>query len=716
MAVRASTWQPRGERELLKQASDKIVIAKDERSGFTYVPQIDGLRALAVLSVIVYHLSQRLLPGGFSGVDVFFVISGYVVSASMAHQRATRLGTFILEFYAKRIRRIVPALVACLTLTSILAVLFIPQSWLSDNSRNTGALAFFGVSNLSLMQSGDDYFAPRAEFNPFTHTWSLGVEEQFYVAFPLVFFLWTRTRNRVDAWSQVGTLLLASLIVISLMLCWWLGTRNPTQAFYLMPSRFWELGAGALLFQFHDRGRLIIRGRVLSQIVLLAALVFIAAGFAGSSMQAFPLPWALCPVIGTLGAIACTARTSQKAGAIGLLLANPLVVWVGKISYSLYLWHWPIYVLFRWTVGLEDPRFQLLALLITVAMSAASYYAVERQFRFNVRLTRVPTGPFVTASVIVLVGLASVSFALFHFQPRLTLSVTGARSFWYVSDTAAAGAAPQECPTIRNRRELGWMGITEFLKPECAGAAARPKLHVVGDSHATAYTSLLRRLSDYRSVEVSLYKGPGCGFLQLIGSSSENQRCADFSARVVQEIAGHAKSGDIVFLPSLRLKRLADQWGGLPAAHAPPASMNIPLQTRQAALQEAEVLLEPWLSAGLHVVFEAPTPIFRASLFRCSDWFNRMNPACEPGFSMSRAYLQSYRQPVMESLATIQSRFPAVVIWDPFPILCPGETCFASDANGPLFFDSDHLSGHANAVLYEPFVSAMRPLGLFEAR
>jgi hypothetical protein len=185
---------------------------------------------------------------------------------------------------------------------------------------------------------------------------------------------------------------------------------------------------------------------------------------------------------------------------------------------------------------------------------------------------------------------------------------------------------------------------------------------------------------------------------------------------VVQEIARQAKPGDIVFLPSLRLKRLADQWGGLSPAHAPPDGMNISPQARQAALREAEALLEPWLSAGLRVVFEAPTPIFRASLFRCSDWFNRMNAACEPGFAMSRAYLEAYRQPVMESLASIRSRFPAVAVWDPFPILCPGETCYASDANGPLFFDADHLSGHGNAVLYEPFVSAMRSLGLFEAK
>lgn len=634
----------------------------------------------------------------------------------MAHQRATRIGAFILEFYAKRIRRIVPALAACLMMTSVLAVLFIPQSWLSDNSRNTGVLAFFGASNMSLMQSGDDYFAPRAEYNPFTHTWSLGVEEQFYVAFPLVFFLWMRTRARNDIWSQIGTVLLASLIVLSLVLCQWLGTRNPTQAFYLMPSRFWELGAGALLFLLHDRGRLIVRSSLTAQIVLLVSLGLIATGFAASSMQAFPLPWALCPVLGTLGIIACTART-PKQGGIGRFLANPAAVWVGKISYSLYLWHWPIYVLFRWTVGLEDARYQVLALLITVAISAASYYAVERRFRFNVRLTRLTSGSLVTASVVSLIGLASVSFALFYGQSHVTLSVTGARSAWYVSDRAPSNAAEPECRTAGSTRGVEGMGITEFRKPGCAKATGRPTLYVVGDSHAAAYMSLLRRLADEQSVEVIVYKGPGCAFLPLFQSSLEvPPRCAAFSSQVVQQIAGRSRPGDIVFLPSLRVKRLADQWGGLATARTLPDGMHISEQSRQAALHDAAELLPPWLSSGLRVVFEAPTPIFRASLFRCSDWFNRMNPACGPGFSMSRAYLEAYRQPTMESLASLRSSFPAIIVWDPLPILCPGATCSASDAAGPLFFDSDHLSGHANAVLYEPFVSVMRPLGLFEAR
>lgn len=145
-----------------------------------YIPAIDGIRAIAVLAVMVYHLNASWLPGGFAGVDVFFVISGYVVARSLAGRTNEPFGRFLLGFYSRRIRRIVPALLVCLLATTMLTILFIPESWLSSTTSQVGLYAFFGLSNFALVWFQDDYFSPRAEFNPFVHTWSLGVEEQFY--------------------------------------------------------------------------------------------------------------------------------------------------------------------------------------------------------------------------------------------------------------------------------------------------------------------------------------------------------------------------------------------------------------------------------------------------------------------------------------------------------------------------------------------------------
>lgn len=160
-----------------------------------YYPHIDGLRALAVLAVIIYHLDPGWLPGGFTGVDVFFVISGYVVSASLAKRDNSTFARFTLHFYARRFVRILPALLACLLATSVASTLFIPKAWLSEANEWTGLAAFFGVSNIVLALNQDAYYSPRAEFNPFIHTWSLGVEEQFYLLFPLVFFCGSNGRE-----------------------------------------------------------------------------------------------------------------------------------------------------------------------------------------------------------------------------------------------------------------------------------------------------------------------------------------------------------------------------------------------------------------------------------------------------------------------------------------------------------------------------------------
>src|SRR5688572_19755919 len=195
-----------------------------------YFPHIDGLRALAVLAVIAYHLDARLLPGGFTGVDVFFVISGFVVSASMAHFAGPKPLEYLGYFYARRIRRIAPALVVCLMVTGLASALFIPQAWLSDTSNAVGRWAFVGLSNFVLLRTDGDYFSPKVEFNPYTHTWSLGVEEQFYVLFPLLFFAWAfGRRGRLLSMALFATGLLASFAYVAAV-----SKDQPALAFYML--------------------------------------------------------------------------------------------------------------------------------------------------------------------------------------------------------------------------------------------------------------------------------------------------------------------------------------------------------------------------------------------------------------------------------------------------------------------------------------------------
>jgi peptidoglycan/LPS O-acetylase OafA/YrhL len=199
------------------------------------------MRAMAVVSVMCYHLSNRVLPGGYIGVDVFFAISGFVVCASLAASEKPTLRGFIGEFYSRRLARIIPAVVVMLLATSVVATLFIPDAWLSSLSDRTARFAFVGLSNWVLASNTDTYFAPRAESNPYTHTWSLGVEEQFYFAAPLLMLLVHRVLPK-----RAG-LLFALIAVISFAGALAMNARNPTFAFYLAPFRAWELALGALV-------------------------------------------------------------------------------------------------------------------------------------------------------------------------------------------------------------------------------------------------------------------------------------------------------------------------------------------------------------------------------------------------------------------------------------------------------------------------------------
>ena len=215
-----------------------------------YFPYIDGLRALAVLSVLVYHLNNQWLPGGFVGVDVFFVISGFVVSASVANCQGRGIGGFLIHFYARRIKRIFPALIVCLLVTAFLSALFIPEIWLSGINQQTGLYAFVGLSNFILADTGRDYFAPTTEFNPYTHTWSLGVEEQFYLVFPFLFFCWLSSRRGQRA--SLG--LFAVGLVMSALIAAWQSVYSPTHAYLLTPRRFGEWAAGVGWYQAMELG------------------------------------------------------------------------------------------------------------------------------------------------------------------------------------------------------------------------------------------------------------------------------------------------------------------------------------------------------------------------------------------------------------------------------------------------------------------------------
>jgi peptidoglycan/LPS O-acetylase OafA/YrhL len=423
----------------------------DQRSVSTgYVPEIDGIRAVAVGAVIVFHLWPGALPGGFTGVDMFFVVSGFVVTRSLLAREFVGFRALALDFYARRAVRILPALIVMLLATVLATQLFVPQAWLAPDPSQVGLAAFFGFSNMVLMNDANSYFAPAATLNPFTHTWSLGVEEQFYLVFPLLLY-WSRQSGQ-----QTRMLwLVAGLSFLSLALSAYLGATLLKHAFYSIFSRFWELGTGVLLCltQARWRLRLVEMRPALRTAFVLACVSTIAAGLVLARPDFFPFPFALLPVLGTAGLIA-TVCSFPGLTVAGLLRSGPAVS-TGRLSYSLYLWHWPVIVLFRWTVGLDSLALEIAAFAMAVALALASYRLVERPLRVSAWRRATSRGG------VIRIGFGSAALAyltatILVGNPHLSLSVTRDRAAWYAEPDYPLDPALTNC-SLR-QQEAGLAG------------------------------------------------------------------------------------------------------------------------------------------------------------------------------------------------------------------------------------------------------------------
>lgn len=650
-----------------------------ERTGHRpgYIPAIDGLRAVAVTSVILFHLWPGSLPGGFTGVDIFFVISGYVVTGSLVGRDFASLGQLTAYFYARRLMRIMPALLAMLLATLLAAQLFIPDAWLSNSLTQVGRFAFFGLSNVVLATDTDSYFGPQAAYNPFTHSWSLGVEEQFYLFFP--FILWWHHKLHS---GPKAVRLVAILSAASLLLCAALSIFAPKFAFYLIFPRFWELGAGMLLCLTRERWQPWAAGR--KWLAPLGALL-VVAGFVIPEGPFFPFPGALLPVAGTaLLLMAVLGGTAPR-----LLGSRPFVA-VGLLSYSLYLWHWPVFVLFRWTTGLHTPKLQLAALAIALALAIFSYFLVEKPLRSGFKAW--PRGRVVTAAIAGVLVAALAGQGLIAAHDRITLSVTRDRFAWYAEPNRPLPVELTGCgPNFSDERIAG--GKVIVWTPRCAQPEGFT-LFVPADSHGLAYTPALQRLAAEAGVTVRLYFRAGCPYFKLIESHASRPRCAGWYSGVEQDIAARSGAGDVVFLPGLRVTRLANQFDNdrdLLRPHDDTVS--------EESFAEARGIAARLAAKGARLVLEAPKPVFPSPTFRCADWFNQHNPICH-GLTIPRQQMLERRRHVMRAMSALVASEKPMVLWDPLPILCPGETCEALPGGQPLFFDGDHPSGLGNDRIY----------------
>lgn len=339
-----------------------------------YRPDIDGLRAFSVMSVVVFHAFPTLLAGGFVGVDVFFVISGFLISGIMFD--ALQAGTFSFsDFYARRVKRIFPALILVLTLSFTFAWFVLFNDELKQLGNHLLRAAVF-LSNFILWHESG-YFDNAAETKPLLHLWSLGIEEQFYIIWPLVVWgLWRCKARR-------GVVMLV-VLVLSFLWNIYQVQHDPVHDFYSPLTRFWELLCGAMLAyvlrpEIHWHPSLqawwshteSLRGTLGFGLLVVAVAV--------TDGQHFPGAWALLPVVGAVLLISATPNARVNR----VVLSNPVWVWLGCISYPLYLWHWPIFSFVRIVYGETPPLlWRCMALVVSVLLAWLTFVAVEKPLRF----------------------------------------------------------------------------------------------------------------------------------------------------------------------------------------------------------------------------------------------------------------------------------------------------------------------------------------------
>jgi peptidoglycan/LPS O-acetylase OafA/YrhL len=429
-----------------------------------YRADIDGLRALAVIPVLLYHAGVPGFPGGFVGVDIFFVISGYLICGMIDGD--IREGAFSLSnFYKRRMLRILPALFVMFFVTSALAYLYCLPVELEDYSKSLASAAG-SVSNVYFAATAGYFDAP-AETKPLLHTWSLGVEEQFYLVVPLLMLLAYRVV------PKHARLVFAAVAALSFAAAFAVSYRNTTFVFYLTPFRAWELALGALLSIKFIPAPATEFGR--NACGSVGMLLLCGAIFLGSSSA----PLLLMTALASIGATLVIASSEGAASAVGRLLSLRPVVFIGLISYSLYLWHWPL-IVFQRTDGLlagsSGAMTKLTLIAGSIAIAWLSWKFVEMPFRLKARDTSTGmvfgVASAAMTSLAALCGLVLIAGgAPFRFPERVVAIAS------YLAYDPSQSFRSGRCYLATNRQRLD---VETCMKPD----GKRPNYLLVGDSHA----------------------------------------------------------------------------------------------------------------------------------------------------------------------------------------------------------------------------------------
>jgi len=653
-----------------------------------YRKEIDGLRAIAIIPVIFFHAGFQWVSGGYIGVDIFFVISGYLITSIILDEKS-RDQFSIINFYERRARRIIPALSVVLFFTTLAAFIFMPAGLLEEYSRSLFSVATFSSNVFFYMTSG--YFSTVSDEKPLLHTWSLAVEEQYYIFFPvMISSLWFLGKQKLLK-------LLVSLSIISLAFSQYLSVRGSVDAnFYLIFSRAWELFFGSMIAFFSLQAIVLVRWKrellgILGILMIFYSIVFF------DEKTPFPSFYTLVPILGTCAIIIF----SNQQTIVGRFLSNKLFVAIGLISYSLYLWHQPLFAFLRLkTIGEPSDTLFIAGIFLTVLFSLFSYQFVEKPFRNKIVFTRKSIFKFSALSLFIFILIGLVGYYYKGFENNIK----------YNRYTKTIESSPK-------RKECHTKG-EGYIKPvnACRYFGENITWASFGDSHTVELAYALAKRLEPKGEGLLHLSFSGCPPALLF--DVKRLGCSNW----INESLEYLEKNDAIKHVFLGFRYSAFIYGDQLKAYPEVPEINPAHkftdsfrdlsagELREVYWKSLSEIISRLLSSGKEVYLLYPVPELPMNIAKAVTPFSVFNQ--KTMFDLQKITTAGYyfkrNKFILDKLDTLAygDQLHAV---KPFDILCSINNCPAIIQGKSLYFDDDHLSISGAKMIIEQGWSNFRP-------
>lgn len=649
-----------------------------------YRGDIDGLRAVAILMVIIYHAFPRFVQGGFIGVDIFFVISGYLISDIIRREISKNKFSFPL-FYARRARRLFPTLLIVLTTTLVLGWFLLWPSEYKLLGKSVAAGAGFVANILFYKQIG--YFDILSSEKPLLHLWSLGVEEQFYFVWPTILILAHKLRA---SWIPLA------LGVISFIGCWKITPHYPNAAFYLPITRIWEftLGYLACLASAHiSTGRWFAyrcrvgRGSVtVSDIASLVGLVLLAYGYMTIRHDYhFPGVVALLPTVG----ITMILIAGKEAWVNRNILAQPWLIYIGLISYPLYLWHWPIFSI----ESIIDNGYKSRSIIF--ALIFLSFILADFTWRFienPLRYSKIKSMPWLLLSGMLIVGISGATIFLKEGYPGRFNPINGLVQKEQVIIDYMKDWHVIPCPSNATEYDLN----TDVCKELAATGPTTRRILLLGDSHANSFAEAMTAVRNHGEMvfNARILAKSGCMAFPWIEKSGIRDTCHDFfnAAYDYAETPGNA---DTIILIGRWASKYDGKGFGVDTSEQYFKDIRSNANAHESQSDLFIRVLKDFLDRFAkddhkRVIFVQQVPELGFNTKSCIQ-----RPLSLTGVkdcTISRDLVEKRQSGYRAAVNRLLSNYQGVIIFDPMNVLCDAQRCYAKDNDEFLYLDSHHLT------------------------